>query len=110
MLHSKNRLSRVEVNSLKKKARVVQGLYFGLLFEENKLEGLPRFGFIVSRKISKKAVERNLIRRRMKEAVRSLLVKFPPGSYVFLAKQSVLDKTVQELKQELEAVIKKFER
>lgn len=110
MLPSKNRLSRVEINSLKKRARVVQGLYFGVLFEENKLQGMPRFGFIVSRKISKKAVERNLIRRRMKEAAKALLVKFPPGSYVFLAKQSVLGKTAQEIRQELKSVIKRFRK
>jgi ribonuclease P protein component len=33
-------------------------------------EGPPRFGFTVSKRTAKKAVERNRIRRRLKEAVR----------------------------------------
>jgi ribonuclease P protein component len=32
--------------------------------------GNPRFGFTVSKRVAKKAVERNRIRRRLKEAVR----------------------------------------
>jgi ribonuclease P protein component len=35
-------------------------------------EGPPRFGFTVSRRVAAKAVERNRIRRRLKEAARRL--------------------------------------
>lgn len=33
-------------------------------------DGAPRFGFTVTKRVAKKAVERNRIRRRLKEAVR----------------------------------------
>ena len=45
---------------------------FLLEFRRREDDGPPRFGFTVSKRTAKKAVERNRIRRRLKEAVRLL--------------------------------------
>lgn len=52
-----------------------------------------RFGFVVSKKVSKKAVERNYIKRRLREIVRSTPLLFGTGyDYVFIVKKNP-DKT-----------------
>lgn len=43
----------------------------------NRLAG-PRIGFVISTKVSKRAVVRNLLKRRMRESVRPLLGKLIP--------------------------------
>ena len=54
-----------------------------------------RFGVIVSKKISKKAVERNQIRRRLMEAVRVNMNIFPEGFRgIFLVKKNILNKII----------------
>lgn len=55
----------------------------------------PRFGFTVSKRVAKKAVERNRIRRRLKEAVRLTA----PGSarpgcdYVLIGRRAALNES-----------------
>jgi len=71
MLALKNRLKKKKDFDLifKQGQSFKQGrLYFK--FKHNKLES-NRFGFIVSKKFSKKAVERNKIKRQIREIVRS---------------------------------------
>jgi len=64
-----------------------------------------KFGIIVSKKISKKAVERNQIRRRLMEAVRLNLELFPEGFRgIFLVKKNILGKKEGEV----EACLKKL--
>lgn len=72
---------------------------FGFLYVKSKQ---PMFNFIVSTKISKKAVMRNLVKRRLSEAVR--LTNCPSVSGVFLCKKNILNKNYQELKKEVENV------
>lgn len=64
-----------------------------------------KFGIIVSKKISKKAVERNQIRRRLMEAVRVNINIFPEGFRgIFLVKKNILNKS----KMEIESCLKKL--
>lgn len=57
-----------------------------------------KFGIIVSKKISKKAVERNQIKRRLMEAVRLNMDIFPEGFRgIFLVKKNILDKKEGEI-------------
>lgn len=51
-----------------------------------------RFGFIVSKKISNKAAKRNKLKRRMREATRSLLPHLKRGYDVVLVALQGLDK------------------
>lgn len=56
------------------------------------------FGAIISKKISKKAVVRNQIRRRLMEAVRLNMALFPEGFRgIFLVKKNILEKSEKEI-------------
>lgn len=67
-----------------------------------------RFGFVVSRKIAKKATARNLIKRRLIEAVRRKLDEIKPGyDLVILAKSGIEEKKFNEISQTLEILLNK---
>lgn len=71
----------------------------------------PRFGFTITKKIGG-AVERNRIRRRLKEAVKGLrseLVK-PGHDYVVVARRSVLTDRFQDLEAALSTAVEKLHR
>jgi ribonuclease P protein component len=48
--------------------------------------GVTRLGVTVSKRVDKRAVGRNRIRRQIKECFRLLRAQLPPGDYVLLAK------------------------
>jgi ribonuclease P protein component len=62
--------------------------------------GEPRFGFTVSKRVAKKAVERNRIRRRLKEAVRLAADGNARAGhdYVLLGRTKTLTEPFSELK------------
>lgn len=74
----------------------------------------PRFGFIVSKKVHKRAVQRNRIRRRLRELVRHCLTgehreRFAPyRTLVFIARNGSLDASYQDLKAHLERCLKRL--
>jgi ribonuclease P protein component len=105
MLPKNHRLNlHKEFAALKKNGKMLNSESFGFLFIKNEP---ARFNFIVSTKISKKAVERNLIKRRLSEIVRQL-PQIPQASGLFLCKKIILNKNYQELKKEVENVFKKI--
>lgn len=64
-----------------------------------------KFGTIISKKISKKAVERNKIKRRLMEVLGKNIEKFDKGKRVlFLAKKEVLMIKPKEIEIELKKV------
>ncbi len=61
-----------------------------------------RFGIVISKKVSKKAVERNKLRRRLREVLRLNLELVKPGfDVVILTKAVGLTKKYQELEKTL---------
>jgi ribonuclease P protein component len=48
---------------------------------------IARLGVSISKRVSTKAVERNRIRRIVRDSFRSLRLKLPPGDYVLLAQR-----------------------
>ena len=67
----------------------------------NRLEN-NRFGIVVSRKISKKAVERNLIKRRLRVLAKHYLPSLKPGYDIILtARSGILRKSYSELENAL---------
>lgn len=60
--------------------------------------GAPRFGFVVSNKISKHATKRNTIRRRLRECARRNLDTFPlPLDVVIVARPPLLTTPYRDL-------------
>ena len=63
---------------------------------------VPRVGFVVSTKVAKKAVVRNLVKRRMREIARKVIGKMQSGvDVVFMAKQESTSMTFAELERSM---------
>jgi ribonuclease P protein component len=71
-------------------------------------EGPPRFGFTVSKRAAKKAVERNRIRRRLKEAARLIAPERAVAGhdYVLVGKSAALTQSFAAIGADLAAALK----
>jgi len=79
--------------------------YLIVVWRENNL-GYPRFAFIVSRKFSKKAVERNRVKRVIKEALKLYGDSLRNLSYdiILIPKKEVLNKKTWELSDDIKMI------
>ncbi len=71
--------------------------------------GLPRsrFGFLVSKKISNKATERNLVKRRMRDAVSRLIPTIFSGyDCLLVARAPISGKSFEIIQQEVAELIR----
>jgi len=104
VLKKKNRISKKsEFEEIKSKGEMKATDLFSVVWVKDG-EG-KAFGAIISKKISKKAVERNQTRRRLMEAVRLNMGVFPQGFRgIFLVKKNILNKSEMEI----EACLKKL--
>lgn len=99
---------RKELNSLKKKGKIFQGRLFGLLVGLGDKDKSSSFGFIISNKIHKKANKRNRARRLLGEAIYSFFPKIKKGHVgVFLAKKGIIEADFEEVKKEVNLLLKK---
>jgi ribonuclease P protein component len=77
-----------------------------LAFLQNELDH-SRFGFVVSKRLGK-AVRRNKIKRRMREATRLRLSKIKPGfDLIFIARKPVVKGCYAEIEHTLEYLLRK---
>ncbi len=77
-------------------------LYFIL-----KESGNPRAGFIASKKISKKAVDRNRAKRLMREVFRLNRHKLVPCDIVFIARGRIKDAKYADVEKDFMFLVKK---
>ena len=107
MLKKENRIgTKNEFIEVKEGGKLCQTPLFGCLVLK-KDEG-KKFGWVISKKISKMAVDRNRIKRLLAETVRKNLDKFPEGTrVVFLAKKIILGKSGKEIEEEIRKLIYK---
>jgi len=103
MLPSKYRLkkrssfARVELSG-----KVSQFPLFGLGVLKREDKKPSKFGFVISTRISKKAVDRNKIKRILSEEVRLNYKSIKPGyNVVFLVKPSILKKDEDYIRKEV---------
>lgn len=99
MLPKLNRLTRLELEELKKKQKIIiQGRFFGLIYEPR--PGRAKFGVIISNNISKKAVLRNRVKRLLyRFAGKHLLAS--EGFFLFLAKRQSLGMSIPQAEEEI---------
>lgn len=109
MLKKINRIfSRKEFDEVKSHGLLCRGnLISGLVLK--KIEGEKRFGVIVSKKISKKAVDRNKIRRLVYLAVQDHIEKFDDGiRIIFLVRPDIVDKKYEKVSAEMSSLVQKI--
>lgn len=92
MLPDLNRLTgKKNFDRVEKEGEVCQSQNFGVAYIKRGDKNPSRFGVIVSTKISKDAVDRNRIKRSLREAVRHILFELNPGyDVIFLTKPSIM--------------------
>ena len=105
MLARKHRLTnRFEIDRVKKKgARFGSQTFTLLVYFKDNSEPI-RFAFIVSKKVSKLALERNRVKRLVRESLKTLINGLSPGfDCVFVIKtlEISLEETTKELKSAL---------
>jgi len=103
MLPENNRLKkRNDFNEILKKGKAITGKFVFLKYLKNNLN-VNRFGFVVSLRISKRAVIRNRIRRQLREATRRNLSNIKHSfDVLIIAKPEIINKKYQEIRNELE--------
>ena len=72
----------------------------------NQLEH-PRFGIVVSKKVSKKAVIRNKTKRRVREAAKKSLDSWKNVDLVFYIKNKLVEEPFQEVLDEVQTALKR---
>ena len=108
MLKKINRIGqKKEFLEVKNKGKMFNSPLFGAIFLVGETEDI-KFGFVISKKISKRAVDRNKIKRRISEVLRKRLSDFRPGTrMIFLAKKSLLGVKIRGVEEEIDKLILK---
>ena len=98
MLKRINRLTKTkEIQKLLKNGRSFYCPYFMFKILPNE-KALLRLGVIVSNKVSKKATQRNLIKRRLREIIRLSLKELKPGyDLIILASPRIIDPVTKKV-------------
>lgn len=98
MLPPKNRLTkRKDFKSVFRKGKGFRENFLFLKKNKNNLNQ-TRFGFIVGRRVSKKATVRNKIRRRLSSLVQKKLAKIKNGfDVIFIARPGFENKNFEEV-------------
>lgn len=107
MLANRNRLLKeVDFKRIREKGKLYQSDNFGVsvLFRKDKKP--PRFGFVVSTKVSKRATQRNRIKRALSEAVRQNVTRMKSGyDVIFLPKKSIETMSIENIMAETKKFI-----
>lgn len=96
MLSKANRLSRSEIELIIKTGKSINSPFFSgkWSFPSIPARNLAKASFVVSKKVFPKAVVRNRVKRRAREAFRSVLSELKSVNVVFfMKKESLLAKT-----------------
>jgi ribonuclease P protein component len=105
------RLKKREIKEVLKKGRRFYEKNLVLAIKENK-KGKLRLGFVLGKKVSKKSVERNKIKRRLREILRKEVkgLELKKGKdLVFLPFSGLLKENFLTLKEKVEKILKKAE-
>lgn len=129
-MFKQHRLKGEEIKIILKHGKIIFGKFFNLKFSNRqilkfqdetpekagKIKGLlknnpkiVRFAVIVSKKLDKRSTRRNLIKRRIKEAVRLNLDRIKRGvDLVFLTKPEIIGRNYKEIENEILCLLKKL--
>jgi ribonuclease P protein component len=109
MLASKNRLTGNQIDKVKEGGKLHQLPDFGVIIKNHDKPKSSRFAFVISNKVSKLAVQRNRIKRAMREAVRYNMSNVKKGyDVIYLVKVVVSTKSTNEIMNETAKSLKKL--
>ncbi len=110
MLSLKNRLKKEkEFQRVFDNGRFIASDLLSIRFLDNGIDEI-RVGFIVSKKVSKKAVSRNRIKRVLREIIRSKIGRMKKNvDMIITAKGKILKSEPGEIEDSLEGLLKKFD-
>ncbi|MEI6835269.1 MAG: ribonuclease P protein component [Candidatus Falkowbacteria bacterium] len=109
MLANSDRLKKnKEFDLVFKEGRTVYGEFLGIKARKNNLNN-NRFGVLLSTKVSKSAVERNLYKRRIKAIISQENLKIKTGQdCVIIVLPVIIGKKAQEIKTEIQNIFIKL--
>ena len=112
MLNKKNRLNNKVAfyATYKQNQSVSDGLFVLYAGKIKKDKEETKFGFVVSKKVHKRAVKRNYIKRRAREVIRLLIkdgYEFNFKSVIFVAREGALDKSYKQIEESILNLIKR---
>ncbi len=93
---------------LKARGKLLNGPYFAFLFLPQPKWPRARIGFIVSRKVSHRAVDRNYLRRRLANLSYRYRHQLPPLALLILAKKAALDASWEQLETHFQLLLKQL--
>lgn len=97
-LKGQNNFERV-----KRKGNYIQRPFYGVCVYNRDDMACPRFGVVISTKISRLATQRNRIKRAMEETIRYNIRHVPSGiDVVFLVKPEIASKSSDEIMKDME--------
>jgi ribonuclease P protein component len=108
MLPKKNRLKNKK--DFEKIFKDGKGFKEGFLFLKTRGNNLKesRFGFVVSLKVSKKAVVRNRVKRRLREIIKEKLLEVNPGiDAVLIVRKGIEEEDSSTTKETINSLFKK---
>lgn len=104
-LAKKNILRReLDFDRVFKQGKAVKGSFLFIKYLRNNL-ATPRFGIIVSTKVSKKAVERNRIRRILAETIRLNLLLLGDYDVLAVTDKQIIGASSEQIRQDLLSVL-----
>lgn len=103
MLKKINRLSSFSLKNPKK----ITGELFSVKIAKN-YTSLSRFGFVISKKLDKRAVTRNSLKRKLSHSVEEIFGKIDGGwDIVFYPRKEAFDAPVIKITDEIKKIFKK---
>lgn len=107
MIAQKNRLKKADFEQIFRNGNKLYNQYCNIRYLSNRLD-YCRFAVIVSNKISKKATERNKVRRRVKAVIQENLSNFSKNyDIVITVLSSLAELDYKELQENLLNLLKK---
>ncbi|MCB9803073.1 ribonuclease P protein component [Candidatus Nomurabacteria bacterium] len=108
MLSKNNRLQKdKEIKSLIEKGQTFFLPQFVIKYQKNK-ENTPRFAFVISTKVDKRAVVRNRLKRQLREAIREFLPRITGFDVLVIVKKSALELDFATISKQMEFALTKI--
>lgn len=108
-LNKKNRLKKKrDFEDVFKKGKAVNGSFLFIKYRKNGLS-VSRFGFVVSTKVARSAVERNKIRRILSEVVRGVIGGLEGYDIIVLATSKIITAHREDVIKDFLGVLKKIQ-